>query len=311
MPHHCSVPLCSSHKGGHKFPSDEKMNMKWKIAIKRLEPGTNKPWIPKKYNVVCEKHFTADDYIPAGLFAVNNLDELDYDLLLAEDQLFLTIIKLRQDKDDIEVSILFRISQTYASKIVNVWINFMFFQLQEINFWPERNTVQDLMPVNFKKQFPSTRVILDATEVPIQKPSNVNSQSAKFSTYKNRNTLKTMIGCTPGELISYVSDSYDGSASDRQIIERSCLIQGHMFESGDSIMADRGIRVQDLFALLDVKVNTPTMLQRKSQLEPQEVITNRRIASKRIHVERVIGIGKTFKILQRPVPATKIPIDLE
>ncbi|XP_076050114.1 uncharacterized protein LOC143030782 [Oratosquilla oratoria] len=275
MPQHCSVPLCSAHTGGHKFPSDEKMNMKWRMAIKRLEPGTNKPWIPRKYSVVCEKPFTADDYMPAGLSgsrkrlkpgavpsifyfnttpstftstlnaervakrrrlfqnepdiqdvgneevvsaereneilqsdadgeksvqdhgiqceiinsmnarfsifrfkndnkaiqyytgfndfahfslifsvlgpAVNNLDGMDYDLLLAEDQLFLTIIKLRQAKDDIELSILFRISQTYASKVVNVWINFMFFQLQEINFWPERNTVQDLMPVNFKK----------------------------------------------------------------------------------------------------------------------------------------------------------------
>ncbi|XP_076049646.1 uncharacterized protein LOC143030382 [Oratosquilla oratoria] len=203
----------------------------------------------KNYNKAIQYYTGFNDFAHFSLIsvlgpAVNNLDGMDYDLFLAEDQLFLTIIKLRQAKDDIELSILFRICQTYVSKVVNVWINFMFNQLQEIIFWPERNTVQDLMPVNFKKQFPSTRVILDATEVPIQKPSNVNAQSATFSTCRNCNTLKTMIGCTPGGLTSYVSDSYSGSASDRQ---------GHMFESGDSIMADRGIRLQDLFASLDVK----------------------------------------------------------
>ncbi|XP_041355304.1 uncharacterized protein LOC121372935 [Gigantopelta aegis] len=164
------------------------------------------------------------------------------------------------------------------------------------------------MPEDFKKQFPSTRVILDATEIPIQKPSNVQAQSATFSTYKNKNTLKTMIGCTPRGLISYVSSSYGGAASDRQIIERSelCTNTDQFFDKKDSIMADRGIMVQDLFAAKDVFVNTSTMLKGKSQLEPVEVVHDRRIASKRIHIERVIGLGKTFKILKRDLPHTKV-----
>lgn len=49
--------------------------------------------------------------------------------------------------------------------------------MKELNFWPSENIVQDLMPVNFAEKCPSTRVILDATEIPIQKPSDVNSQS--------------------------------------------------------------------------------------------------------------------------------------
>lgn len=44
-----------------------------------------------------------------------------------------------------------------------------------------------------------------------------------------------------------------------------------MFLPKDSIMADRGIMVQDLFAPMDVYVNTPTMLKGKSQLEPKDV----------------------------------------
>ena len=52
--------------------------------------------------------------------------------------------------------------------------------------------------------------------------------------------------------MSYVSASYGGSASDRQIIERSTLLKEDMFSAGDAIMADRGIMVQDLFACKDI-----------------------------------------------------------
>ena len=90
--------------------------------------------------------------------------------------------------------------------------------------WASKDLVQEYMPQNFKEKFPSTRVILDATEIPIESPSNVNSQAATWSTYKHKNTVKSMIGCTPRWAVSYVSDAYVGSTSDRQIIERSELL---------------------------------------------------------------------------------------
>ena len=162
------------------------------------------------------------------------------------------------------------------------------------------------MPEGFGRLFGSTRVILDATEIPIAKPTDVNAQSTTFSTYKNKNTLKTMIGCTPRGLVSFIGDSYGGSSSDRQLIERSTIYtEKGVFAPGDSIMADRGIMVQDLFANKDVTVNTPTMLKGKSQFEPHEIVHDRRIASKRIHIERVIGLSKTFKILKKELQASK------
>jgi len=164
------------------------------------------------------------------------------------------------------------------------------------------------MPVNFARLFPTTKIILDATEIPIEKPSNTAAQSITFSTYKNRNTAKTMIGCTPRGVVTYISDAYGGSVSDRQIIERSSLIAKYPFCSGDSIMADRGIMVQDLFASKNVKVNTPHMLKGKHQLAPAELVEDRRIASKRIHVERVIGLCKTFKILKKEMKSKRLQL---
>lgn len=220
--------------------------------------------------------------------------------LSGPNQLFLTMLKLRQAKDDYEIGFLLGVKKTMVSHIFSTWVNFMYFQLEELDIWPSKATVEANMPIHFKELFPTTRVILDATEVPIQKPKDPNFQSATFSSYKNKNTAKVMIGCTPSGSVSYISEAYGGSASDRQIIERSSLCTDpEKFEKGDSIMADRGIMVQDLFAMKDVKVNTPTMLKGKSQLEEGEVVGDRRIASKRIHVERVIGLAKTYKILKK------------
>lgn len=184
----------------------------------------------------------------------------------------------------------------------------MYFQLKELNVWPSEDIVQDFIPVNIAEKFPSTRVILDATEIPIQKPSDVYYQSVTWSNYKHRITIKAMIGVTPSGAVSYVSDAYGGSASDRMIIERSELLNKGMFEKGDSIMADRGIMVQDLFANNDVQVNTPTFLKGKSQLDAHEVVHDRRVASKRIHVERVIGLAKRYKILKGELSHSKLQL---
>ena len=59
--------------------------------------------------------------------------------------------------------------------------------------------------------------------------------------------------------MSYCSDAYGGAASDRQIVERSSLAQ--MCDPGDSLMADKGFNVQDLFENVDVKINIPSFFK--------------------------------------------------
>lgn len=176
-------------------------------------------------------------------------------VLSPADQLFMTLIKLRQAKEDYKLSLMFEISETSVSKVIITWINFLYYQLKEIDIWPSRQIIDQHMPEDFRCKFGKTRVILDATEIPIKKPSHVEGQSMMWSSYKHKNTIKTMITCTPRGAVSFISDSYAGSASDRQIIEKSSLLNNasEMFERQDSIMADRGIMVQDIFATFDVQ----------------------------------------------------------
>ena len=57
--------------------------------------------------------------------------------------------------------------------------------------------------------------------------------------------------------------------------------------------------VIDVFASKYVKVNTPTKLKGHGQLDAETVVRDRRNASKIIHVERITGCAKTFKIIKR------------
>lgn len=223
--------------------------------------------------------------------------------LSIEDQLFLTLIKLRQHKTNYELGRMFGISESSVTNIFVTWINFMAAEFGEIDWWPSKDTVHFYSPEDFRAKFPTTRVIIDGTECPIQKPKEPTAQQATYSTYKNRNTMKVLVGTTPGGLVSYVSSAYGGSASDRQICERSHLPAA--CEPGDSIMADKGFNVQDLFEESFVTINIPSFFTKKNRMSGGTVLKDRKIASKRVHVERIIGLAKTFKILREPMNNTE------
>lgn len=220
-----------------------------------------------------------------------------------EDQFFVTLLKLRQHKTNFEMSRMFGITEATITNIFITWINFMAFQWGETDWWPSRDLVNFNMPSDFQMKFPNTRVIIDGTECPIKKPKKPVLQQSTFSTYKNRNTVKVLVGISPGGLVSYVSPAYGGSSSDRQICERSNLPQ--MCQPQDSIMADKGFNVQDLFEGSMVKINIPTFFSKANRLSGATVLKDRKIASKRVHVERMIGLAKTYKILQQPMNNTE------
>ena len=77
-------------------------------------------------------------------------------------------------------------------------------------------------------------------------------------------------------LVNYVSEVYGGSASDRQICERSGLV--NIVDSADSIMADKGFNVHDLFLDSNIQVNIPEMFKPKTRMSERFLIKDRKIA---------------------------------
>jgi hypothetical protein len=224
--------------------------------------------------------------------------------LTIEDQIFLALVKLRRHKPNFEISKLFGVSEFTVTNVFVTWLNFMYYQWKELNIWPTRDLVRYHAPTDFKQKYPSTRALVDGTECPIKKPKNPLSQQQTFSFYKNKNTVKVLVSSTPGGMVSDVTDAYGGAASDRQIVERSQMPE--MCDPKDSLMADKGFNVQDIFAPYDVTINIPTFFKKKNRMSGKTVMRDRKIASKRVHIERIIGLGKTYKILDQRMSATEV-----
>ena len=118
-------------------------------------------------------------------------------------------------------------------------------------------------------------------------------QGATWSSYKNRHTLKLLIGFTPNGALPVVSKVYGGCISDKELTKSCGLLE--KLQPEDTIMADRGFDLDD--CLPDrVKFNVPQFLGSRQQLEPDEVVRTSHTATLRIYVERAIERVKKFQI---------------
>ena len=166
-------------------------------------------------------------------------------------------MKFRHNFPELDLAQRFSISQSTVSRIFSTWTLCLYYTFKEINIWPSRALINKYMPKDFQDKFPSTRVVIDATEFPLEKPSNPDIQAATWSNYKNHNTLKLLVGVSPNGAISFLSPLYGGRISDKELTRRSNLLS--LLEPSDSIMADRGFDLDSLMPK-GTYVNIPPFL---------------------------------------------------
>ena len=221
-------------------------------------------------------------------------------------EFFLTLCRLRQGFKEDHLAHLYGISQTTVSRIIISWINFMYLTFSTIPVWPPRTQIDKHMPADFKEKYPSTRVIIDCTEIRCQMAKSMYLNSELFSSYKNHTTLKGLVGISPGGALTFVSQLYTGHLSDREIVTRSGFLK-LPFNRGDAVMADKGFTIEDLLPL-GVSLNIPPFLGSKGQMSPEEVVETQTIASLCIHVERAINKIKNFHIWDSVVSFTNFTV---
>ena len=119
-----------------------------------------------------------------------------------------------------------------------------------------------------------------------------------YSHYKNHVTYIGLLGIAPSGGITFISQLYDGSISDKEIVRRSGILDERFWQPNDSVMADRGFTIDEELKQLKVDLNIPAFLGGRSQLTKTEVKESQTIASVRIHVERAISRIKKFRIIR-------------
>ena len=218
----------------------------------------------------------------------------------------MVVMKLRLGIFNRDLAHRFKVSENTVSLIFRTWIRFLRAELEGIIRLPSREVLQLHMPPLFKTFYPRTALIIDCTEFEMERPSALDNQSACYSSYKSRTTMKSLIGITPSGATAFVSELYPGSTSDKEIVKKSGLLE--LLQPGDEIMADKGFLIQDELASVGATLTLPAFLKARKQFSKEEAEQNKKVACLRVHVERCMERIKNWHILDRKIPVTLSPL---
>ena len=147
------------------------------------------------------------------------------------DEFLLVLMRLKAGLFVQDLADRFGVSISLVSRICITWINLLYYELKDIFPFPTQELVRKNMPEEFA-EFATTRIILDCTELFIQRPSAMLAQSETWSDYKHHNTWKLLVGVTPNGQVSFLSDLWGGRVSDKQTNRESGVLD--LIESGDN-----------------------------------------------------------------------------
>ncbi|XP_045202653.2 uncharacterized protein LOC123556117 [Mercenaria mercenaria] len=218
------------------------------------------------------------------------------------DEFFMTLMRLRLGLLVEDLANRFCISSTACGRVLNTWIDYLDSKLDFLIMWPSSATVKHNMPKVFRDKFPDTRVIIDCSEIRTETPSSLQLKSLLYSDYKSHITWKSLVGISPSGHVTYVSDLWVGSISDKQLTKQSGILE--LCQQGDAIMADKGFTIADLTTPKGIKLIIPPFRRSNTKFSKREVQNTRDIANARIHVERQMERIKNFRIVQGVMPIT-------
>lgn len=224
--------------------------------------------------------------------------------MLLIDELFMFLCRLKCGLLEQDLAVRFNCHISTISRKIITWANFLYFVLGSFNIWPTRNQIKDKMPPEFQLLYPTTRVIIDATEIKTERPSSLALGSKCYSSYKSSHTLKGIVGIAPHGAVTFISSLYTGSMSDVEMTRLCGIVE--LLESGDSIMADKGFVLNKVLEGTGVQVNIPPFLMNQGQFSKEQVEETQTIARLRIHVERHIRRVKEYHLFDKIIPLSMV-----
>lgn len=212
-------------------------------------------------------------------------------------QILLCLKKIRLDSKFSELSDEFEISASYASKIFSENIPRIATVMRPFIVNLDKSSIKRCLPIAFRKNYYNVTCIIDCLEIEIQKPGKALNQSLTWSEYKKANTIKYLISSTPNGLVNYISQGYGGRTSDVCLVENCDFL--NCLPSGSHVMADRGFKhIEPLLLGVGCKLTRPPSIVLDNKLSREDVKKTKKIASLRIHIERVIRRIREFSFLK-------------
>ena len=212
-----------------------------------------------------------------------------------EEELFLVLVKLKTGIFNEDLDLSFETSASHISSVFSTWINFLCVELKLL--FEMQSSDNDI--AECYESFTNLKVVLDCTELYVQRASNLEARKKTFSNYKHHDTVKFLVGLSPNLAVNYVSRAWGVRASDKHITMNSEeFIEG--LNPGQTAMADRGFNIASDLKKRGVKLVIPEFKGRdRPQLTPKEAEGSEYVAKARIHIERIIQRIKTFYFLER------------
>ena len=172
--------------------------------------------------------------------------------------------------------------------------------MNKLIVWPEKMALRRSLPKCFKPTYTKCVCIIDCTEIFIERPRNLNTRAQTWSNYKNHNTIKYLVVCSPSGAVSFMSEGWSGRVSDKEITTKSGFLD--YIEQGGQVLADRGFTVEEELAACGGILVIHHFTHGKEQMRAAQVDESRHISNVRIHIERVIGRLRTYKKLNTSIP---------
>ncbi|XP_014860504.1 PREDICTED: uncharacterized protein LOC106928634 isoform X1 [Poecilia mexicana] len=198
------------------------------------------------------------------------------------DEFFLFLVFLSLGMKERDLAIRFNTHQSIVSLIIATWTNFLFTILGSQCIWLTQQQVQAYLPEEFK-DFPDTQVILDCTELKCQIPSSPLPQMDMNPSHRSLCTMRALVGIAPHGAVTFVSDLYRGSFSNRELFKCSGIAEN--LTEDMAVMVNKGFLIRDC---CECKVYPLTFLSK----HPGDQAT----ARLKMHVEQVIGRVKQNKL---------------
>ena len=134
----------------------------------------------------------------------------DYQNALCQFQEFLLVLmRLKFNSPLQDLAFHFNISVPTVHRIFDRWTHVMSIRLKFLINWQEETDLQAAMPALFQRNFgKSVAVIIDCSEIFIERASSLIARAMTWTNYKHHNTVKFLIDITPQGVISFISKAW-------------------------------------------------------------------------------------------------------